>query len=538
MPQYLRRVTVRLFEASMESLHLGLVGLGLPMRREPREPASRCSAPVGLIGTAAEQAMAAILVHVFGEDVLQVSGSQFKTAREVLSNIRDLLGNPAPRASFLTAGISQPQEHLNDLLGATSGFTVLLAERAAGLHAGSGPSREAALVAGKKVHDFLVLLGKSTRIRSYLEDLPRLPIPVLHPNVLVDELVSKLAGADSLADKAGFLRSLFLILPEVPEAVPDWLDAIERVALAPTDSDVVLLVSALEKAIPVQLQRASAKGQGISVVVRPDDPNAIPISAHHLRRSFLQISDQWAADVGNANGRLEAAMLDVPPDDFVLDLFVLGAAELKRVVGKDVFTAHDVWPFIASALIRYGTPGPYWFLVRLTSDLGQLKALMQKAFGLGKGEDRAARQRELFEGVEALGGSSVLGAKSNLFVAVKQLLTSSAKVRGKLAASMERSRGVEKAFPSAGEPLLRDVSCDEATVGEAIELLLKSDSGVPARRYWARLLCESASDPLDRRPLVSILREPELKVAHTAARKALRLIDAMDNGPSMQLEGA
>ena len=538
MPQYLRRVTVRLLEASMESLHLGLVGLGLPVRRESREPSSRYSASVGLVGTAAEQVMAAILVHVYGEDVLQIKGSRFKTAREVLSDFRQLLRNPVPRASFLTAGIPNPEVHLSELLQATSGFTVVIAERAAGLHAGSGPSRDATFVAAKKVHDFLALLARSSRIRAYLDDLPRLPDPVVHPNILVDEIIMKLSTADGLSEKAGLLRSLFIILPEVPESTPDWLDAIERVALAPTDSDVVLLVSALEKAIPVQLQRASAKGQGLSIVVRPDDPSAIPMAAHHLRRSFTQISDQWGADVGNANGRLQGGMLDLPPDDFVLDLFVLGPAELRRVFGKDVFTAHEVWPFIASALIRHGTPGPYWFLVRLTNDLGQLKALMQTAFALGKGGDHIARQRELVDGLKAIEISLGLSAGSILSIGMRQLLDASTKARERLAAAMQRNRGTLKAFPEGGEWLLKDASADSTLVGKAIELMLKSPPEAAATRYWARMLCESASDSLDRHPLVSILRQPTLTAAHTAARKALRLIDAMDNGPSMQLEDA
>lgn len=517
---------------------MALVGLALPVRRDSREPASRYSPSVGLIGAAAEQAMGAILVHVFGEDVLQASESRFKSAREVLADLRELLRSPVPRASFLTAGISDPADHLAKLSTATSGFTVLLVERAAALHAGSGPSREASVIAAKKVHEFLELLALSTRIRSYLDDLPRLPAPVLQPNLLVDELVSKLANADGLTEKAGILRSLFLILPEVPETAPEWLGAIERIALAPTDSDIVLLVNALERAIPVQLQRASARGQGISVVVRPDDPNAIPIAAHHLRRSFTQIADQWNADIGNANGRLEAGVLDSPPDDFVLDVFVLGPAELKRALGKESFTAHETWPFVASALIRHGTPGPYWFLVRLTSDFGQLAALMQKAFKLGKGEDRASRQAELLEGVEAINKSTPLVAPSKIFSEIKRLLNESTKARSRLSAAIDRNRTGSKAFPNTGETLVKAVSQDTATVGEAIEALLKGTVDLAARRYWARVLCESASDPLDRRPLVSVLRASDLAVAHTAARKALRLIDAMDNGPSMQLDGA
>jgi hypothetical protein len=538
MPQYLRRLTVRLLEASMECLALALLGLAVPARRDSREDASKYAAPIGLIGTAAEQAMAAILVHVFGEDALQASNTQYKSARQILEELRELLHSPVPRASFLTAGLEDPPAHLTELAAATSGFPIILVERAAGLHAGSGPTREAAYIAAKRVHDFLASLAKSTRIRPYLEDLPRLPVPVLQPNVLIDELASKLAQAEGAVAQAGALRSLFLILPEIPDNAPEWLGAIERVTIAPTETDLILLVTALQSAIPVQLQRASAKGAGISVVVRPDDPNAVPIAAHHLRRSFTQIADQWHADVGNANGRLESGRLDLPPDDFVLDLFVLGSAELKKVLSKDVFTPHEVWPFVASALVRQGTPGPFWFLVRLTDDYGQLEAMVKRAFAASKGANLAPRQRELADGLEVLRKSTSVQKTSGLVREVRQLLDAAATARARLVQALERNRSKQKAFPEQGEQLIREVADNTSTVGEAIEFLLKAECADPAKRYWARMLCESASDPLDRRPLVSVLRETSLDGAHTAARKAIRLIDTMDNGPQMHVEGA
>ncbi|MBK8939544.1 MAG: hypothetical protein IPM79_18475 [Polyangiaceae bacterium] len=205
MPQYLRRATVRLFEASMEALHLALVGLALPVRRDVREPASKHSACIGLIGSSAEQAMGAVLVHVFGEDVLEASSSQFKSAREILADLRDLLRKPVPRASVLTAGVAAPTDHLAALAAATSGFTVLLAERAAGLHAGSGPTRAAVVIAAARVQEFLALLARSTRIRSYLEDLPRLPEPVPQRTFSSTARHSKLTGPTRLPRRRAYL---------------------------------------------------------------------------------------------------------------------------------------------------------------------------------------------------------------------------------------------------------------------------------------------------------------------------------------------
>jgi hypothetical protein len=54
--------------------------------------------------------------------------------------------------------------------------------------------------------------------------------------------------------------------------------------------------------------------------------------------------------------------------------------------------------------------------------------------------------------------------------------------------------------------------------------------------YWARLLAESSQEPEEREMLVGILQEARLAAAHTAARKALHLIDAIAYGPAVDLE--
>lgn len=63
MPMYLKRDTIRLLEASVESISLAVAALGLPRRYESREPASENSIAIGLAGVSAELAMSAIIVQ-------------------------------------------------------------------------------------------------------------------------------------------------------------------------------------------------------------------------------------------------------------------------------------------------------------------------------------------------------------------------------------------------------------------------------------------------------------------------------------------
>jgi hypothetical protein len=73
MPRYLSNSAIRLLEASQESLALALHCLGTPNRGSLRVEVARYSPAIGLIGAAAEQALAAIIVQVRGDDAMASS---------------------------------------------------------------------------------------------------------------------------------------------------------------------------------------------------------------------------------------------------------------------------------------------------------------------------------------------------------------------------------------------------------------------------------------------------------------------------------
>src|SRR6185369_17028816 len=95
-----------------------------------------------------------------------------------------------------------------------------------------------------------------------------------------------------------------------------------------TARDISLLLDCLHEASPVSLKKVKGKlsesSDVLPVAIRPDDPNALPISPEWLRNQFNKPIDQWRADIGSANGRLEQNALDLPPADFVRNLFATG----------------------------------------------------------------------------------------------------------------------------------------------------------------------------------------------------------------------
>lgn len=534
MPQYLRTSSLRLLEASQEALNLAFVGLGMPSRHELRVDAAKFAAPAGLIGTAAEQALSAILVHVLGEDALMSGRTQYKTAREVLHDVRSLLLAPPPRAAFLTFGVDDAAAHLRELHRATEGFVLIILERAAGLHAGHGPSRAVAMMQAQKVLDFYALLARSTRIRPYLEQLPRAPEATVAVDVIVEDLARRFAEGSTLGERSAALRSLFLVLPEVPDAAPEWLDAFERSVVTPTDGDVNLLLRTLHQAAPVRLHRLNAAGRGLPVVVQPQNPNALPVAAHHMRRAYGDVLGQFDAYVGTANGRLDAGHEAVPPENFLLDLWTLGPIQLGQELNRPRLTAHEAWPFIITALSTPGTTRPFWFIVSMVDDLPQLTAQLRRAFHLGGGGHLRQQEAPTLAALEVYRNRQQLPRDDAMAVFVREAFVAAERRRGALGAAIGRNRGTARAANPEAEAALQRVSDGELVSGDAYELVLALPS-LEARRYWARLLAESASDPDDRAMLVKIHRNDELVPAQSAARKAMKLIDAVSYGPQVEM---
>lgn len=97
MPMYLKRDTIRLLEASVESISLAVAALGLPRRYESREPASENSIAIGLAGVSAELAMSAIIVQAKGEQALRFPSNFYKTGSHIVDDFRLLITSQIPK---------------------------------------------------------------------------------------------------------------------------------------------------------------------------------------------------------------------------------------------------------------------------------------------------------------------------------------------------------------------------------------------------------------------------------------------------------
>lgn len=537
MPPLLKRDAVRMLEAASNCLNLGILGLGAP-RSTPRIEQSRYAAELGLFGSAAELAIGACMVQAGGPKALQRESGFFKTSAQVIDDFLAVLQNPTPKFVFLTASVQKPDTHRASLRKQALKFRLLAGLRAAALHTGHASERPVCVSLANDVCDFLQLLARSSRIQPYLPNVSRPFEMVTEVSILVDDLQRQLGSATTTSSQASALANLFVVLPEVPSDEPEWIEAFDRITIAPKKNDLALLLKTLDSALPALLRKSKSTGPSLSVKVDPSDPAAIPVAPHYLRTEFTRKPDRFFADVGIANGRLNDGSFDPPPSDFVKELCALGFESTAILGPGEELTGHQAWPFVASSLALSGTPGPIWFVVRRCSDLGQLRALLDQLKAL-RPTYFLRNLKECESGILAIEeGRSV--KPSGLF---KKLLDYRPQVearRQKLTRRIRDSEGTPKRLPSDIEAQIRAVQEDGASVGPILLDILdpKADLSDEAKAYWGRILAEVALSQDELAGVLAVLRLPANTGAHTPARKAFQLIDFLESGPGLDTDAA
>lgn len=334
----------------LNPFRLAVKSLGATKRIHFRQSTAKYAIEIGLIGVAAELAMAACVVQALGRSAIVWPSGQYKTARQILDDFRRLGRQAIINSEFLVQGVDNPREHREAILHHSEPFRLLISCRAGGLHAGRGLLYEATVVQANMVSDFLELLAKSSRIHPYVSMVPRC-LWYAKERILIVEDIRRLLQQATGDDKASALASLYLVLPDIPNEKPDWLQAFERLSITPRERDITYIMDVLETAVPVNLRRVGGVGNIVPIAVRQNDPSAIPINPQYLRRQYNEIPELWYADIATANGRLRDGTLDLPPVQAVREVFALGL-ERSGVLyeGKNYFSAHESWVHIVSSL--------------------------------------------------------------------------------------------------------------------------------------------------------------------------------------------
>jgi hypothetical protein len=254
----------------------------------------------------------------------------------------------------------------------------------------------------------------------------------------------------------------------------------------------------------------------------------MPISTSYLKREFNQRRDQLYADIGSANGRLKEGNIDLPPAGAIKEMFALGLDEAGLLEGENYLTAHEAWPFVASSLNNQGTPGPFWFIIRKTRDLGQLNSLLNQAIEIG-GPRLKRKSKQCLEGIEAVRNERSV-EQTDVFKDVIDDLKESEINRSKLLNKYDRHENSNKALPQELKEELIEVM-NGSNVEDLINTIRIGDYNNSLKNYWIKVFAEIAINIEDLLPLVDVLNDPDLNNTHTSARKAFRRIDYRLNGP-------
>lgn len=537
MPNLLRKDTRQRLEASQKALFEALNMIQRPKIKGNPVMLSSGALEIGLVGVSAELAIAACLFEVLGESGIRRSDSGFYlTASEALSRFKSLLKKAVPKTYKFKKGVSN-ESHFADLLKLSQKFKILFDLRATGLHAGCPVSEQVVLHAANDVAAFLVCLGKGSDWNPYLKSVPEPVAPLVSREIIISELLSSTKGTDKQSITQNVL-SAFLVLPTMPKNEPDWLSAIDRVAIAPNKSDLKILLSTLADAKVGDLKKVGKGVKSLAVHIVGKDEGGIPVYPNSIKTNFTKPHDNWGAAVGTVNSGLSQLVLNLPHITQVYHFCAVGLSKIGFPDGEleAGLSAHSIWPFVAASLCYPGTEGPCFFLLRhlKKSELGQLDAILKKGGGLSPRLQK--KVGEYWEVIESVVDQSPC-ASNNLLVL--SFLNESSEREKKKEQLIDRLSFIKTDCASneaKGIENLISIFDRDGGVYNCLEFLTKNKNEFPkSKSRLTTALVDAATDREDLLGIVPILAAKDFSSNHTNSRKAIRAIDYSLHGPSFDI---
>ena len=529
MPQVMKNNAIELIEGSIESFNLALVGISLPKIRKTKNSEAKFAPVIGLLGASVELLIKACMVQAKGDGAIYKDGNVetgvYKFGTDVLKDFKREVSLDSPDVSFLWKNQTDHEEQKSILLAYLNKFTILQSLRAAGLHAGHGCSRDIAISIANDIYQFYKQLAQGKKLRPYLKSIPAPESTVKDRVAIIEDLSRRVTSEKTDANKLGLLKSMYLVLPYVPDKEPEWVERMERATIVPpTKDDLKYLVNTLEEAHSIFLLKNRGGKEGIPVKVEPNNPEALPIAIHNIKRKLDSISAEFNNDVVSANTRIDQNRLDLPIDDFLIDLFALGIDNAGILHEQTKLTAQQVWPFVVSAFSTNGTPRPCMELITRCDERQQLLAFLERAYKIGNGYYKR-RYSTVVKCINAIeeNNTLVLGLeKDRAFNDVTKFtkILDEEESRNKISFFI-RNNDVSKHTANA----LVDYFAERINPGKAIELILSENKLSSNDVSVVKMLINYCNDYDNRNGLVAIIRHDMLKSSYTEARKRMLAVD-------------
>lgn len=546
MPRYLKTDAISLVEAAINSYTLALYGLAIPQAKEKSNRESRYAPVIGLLGASIELLVKACLVQAKGPSVLftndDINAGIYKFGSDALEEFRVGIRDNETGFHFLWRSPESITKQQGDLLNLLSKFKLLQRLRANGLHAGKGCSKDVTLATANDVYDFIKLLALSKKLGAYLKAIPAPDTTVIDREAIIEDLTRRCNAANSLSEKVDCLSAMYLVLPFVPETQPEWLTDFGKAKIAPPqEGDINYLVRTLNTAHSIYLMKARGGREGVPVRIDNSNPDALPISVQYLKRELKTIPDKFYNDNLAANTRLEQEnRLDLPIEDFIVDLYALGIEKSNIIRPEEMLTAQQTWAYVSSANQTSGNPRPYWFFIRRCNELDRLKAMLQKASSFGNAYLKK-RMPLILTCIQAIKDGGTIKSEDYpkrsdpvahaILNGIKEYYNNSLKAEDSLKSNLTPSFIRKNPLSAQISDLIADYLAGNITIGVSLENILKQEELTENDKKVARMLLPACYKNEDRNGLVAVLRTSHLKGYQSGVRKMMFYTDFIKNGP-------
>ena len=541
MPKFLKNDTIALLDGGTEAFLLGLYGMAMPTQRHLHKKETKYAPIIGLFGSSAELLVKACLVQAKGLVSMfrdgDITKGVYRFGNETIEDLRKYIRAAAACISYLWGNQNDHEEQKKQILHYLGKFKLLQELRANGLHAGLGCSRDIVVSTAGDIYEFILLLSQSKKLRPYLKNIPAPEATIRDREAIIEDLSRRFRSAKGSENKIDSLRSMYLVLPYIPEMKPDWVDEFDKIAVAPnTENDLTYLAKTLSDAHSIYLLKNRGGKDGIPVRVDPQNPDALPIAIQNIKRTLKTTPDKFNNDVLSANTRLEEGRLDLPVDDFLIDLYILGLEETKVLTAENAkLTAQQVWPFVSAAYSTNGTPRPCWFIIRACDEIDQLIAYVKKAEKYGNGYLRR-RVPQLIRSLEAIKDNnsiSFTGAKDPIFKEIYPYKIKCENIAKKSNNPFTPEFLRKCSISESISPIVHEYVVVNKNAGNALAAILEKDILTDGDRKACLALIPFCFEDSDKNGLVSILRTEHLKGYHSLARKMIFFADFLKDGPSV-----
>ena len=540
MPKVLKTQTIDLLEGAIEMYKLALYGIALPTGKVTHNPTTKYAPIMGLLGAASELFAKACLVQAKGIEAMYKANDQnnvYRFGSEVLDDFRKLIRDNDVSISFVWKNTNFQSSEFADqkskLLFYMNKFALLQNLRAGGLHAGKGCSRDVAVITANDLYAFIQTLSQGKKLKAYLKNIPAPEATIRDREAIIEDLERRVKSASDSTTQIGEIRNMFLVLPYIPEIAPDWLEKFNRVIVSPPSvSDISYLVQTLSNAHSIYLLKNRGGKEGIPVKIDSNNPSAIPIAIQDIKRTLNGEPAKFNNDVLTANTRLSEKRLDLPLEEYIMDLYSVGLSEIGILTNGIKLTAQQTWPFVVAAYSSQGIPRPCWFIIKECDEIDKLISFIKQVQPIAKGYYKK-RHETLLKMLLAFRDKhqvSLHNEKEKSFNDINSVVSKETQTTNPFTSSFLKNRK----FSTSTKTIIQNYIAGSISPGKALIELLQLSEWVDDDKSAATAILPICLATFDRDGMICAYKSDRLISCRSKIKRAIFISDIVRNGPVIQ----